>query len=36
MNTQETLTHAIKLISALYKEGLINAATYHRVMEKYA
>lgn len=36
MNTKETLAHAIKLISALYKEGLINAATYHRVMEKYA
>lgn len=36
MDKNKTLTHAIKLISALYKEGLINAATYHRVMEKYA
>lgn len=36
MNTKDTITHAIKLITALYKKGLINAATYHRIMEKYA
>lgn len=36
MNSKETIKQAIKLISALYKEGLVNAATYRRIMEKYA
>lgn len=36
MHKKDTVTQAIKLITALYKEGLVNAATYHRIMEKYA
>ena len=36
MIKKDTITQAIKLIAALYKEGLVNAATYHRIMEKYA
>ena len=36
MNTKDTVAQAIKLITALYKEGHVNAATYHRIMEKYA
>ena len=36
MNSKETIKQAIKLISALYKEGLVNAATYRRIIEKYA
>lgn len=36
MIKKDTVTQAIKLIAALYKEGLVNAATYRRVMEKYA
>lgn len=32
---KDTLTNAIKLIAALYKEGLINAATYRRITAKY-
>lgn len=36
MKTKDTLTQAIKLVTALYKEGLVNAATYRSIMEKYA
>lgn len=36
METKDTLKLAIKLIAALYNEGLLNAATYRRIMEKYA
>ena len=36
MTTKDTITLAIKLVAALYKEGLVNAATYRRIMEKYA
>jgi len=36
MNKKDTVTQAIKLIAALYKEGLVNAATYRRIIEKYA
>ena len=33
---KDIVKQAIKLIAALYKEGLVNAATYRRIMEKYA
>lgn len=33
---KDTLKLAIKLIAALYKEGVVNAATYRRIVEKYA
>lgn len=36
MNKKDTIKQAIKLIVALYKEGLVNAATYRRIVEKYA
>lgn len=36
MNTRDNVTQAIKLVVALYKQGLINPATYCRIMEKYA
>lgn len=36
MKTKDTLTQAIMLVTALYKEGLINLATYRRIKEKYA
>ena len=36
MNSKDTLKLSIKLIAALYKEGLVNAATYRRIVEKYA
>lgn len=36
MNKKDTVKQAIKLIAALYKEGLVNAATYRRIVEKYA
>ena len=35
MNTRDNVTQAIKLVVALYKQGLVNAATYRRIMEKY-
>lgn len=36
MNKKDTVQQAIKLIAALYKEGLVNAGTYRRIIEKYA
>jgi hypothetical protein len=36
MIKKDTVKQAIKLVTALYKEGLVNAATYRRIMEKYA
>lgn len=36
MIKKDTVQQAIKLVTALYKEGLVNAATYRRIMEKYA
>ena len=36
MIKKDTVKQAIKLITALYKEGLVNAATYRRIIEKYA
>ena len=36
MNKKDTVTQAIKLIAALYKEGLVNAATYRHIIDKYA
>lgn len=33
---KDIVKQAIKLIAALHKEGLVNAATYRRIMEKYA
>lgn len=36
MIVKDTVAQAIKLVTALYKEGLVNAATYRRIMEKYA
>lgn len=36
MYSKETLIPALKLVSALYREGHLNAATYRRIMEKYA
>ena len=33
---KDIVKQAIKLIAALYNEGLLNAATYRRIMEKYA
>ena len=36
MIKKDTVQQAIKLVTALYKEGLVKAATYRRIMEKYA
>lgn len=36
MIKKDTVKQTIKLVTALYKEGLVNAATYRRIMEKYA
>lgn len=36
MDNKDILKQAMKLIAALYNEGLVNAATYRRIMEKYA
>jgi hypothetical protein len=33
---KDIVKQAIKLIAALYTQGLVNAATYRRIMEKYA
>ena len=32
----DTLTIAMKLLTALYVQGLVNAATYKNAMAKYA
>lgn len=36
MIKKDTVQQAIKLVTALYKEGLLNAATYRRILERYA
>lgn len=36
MIKKDTVKQAIKLVTALYKEGLLNAATYRRILERYA
>lgn len=36
MSARDNVIQAIKLVTALYKEGLVNAATYRRIIEKYA
>lgn len=33
---KDIVKQAIKLVAALYAEGLVNLATYRRIMEKYA
>lgn len=36
MIKKDTVQQAIKLVTALYKEGLLNAATYRCILERYA